>query len=126
MQIAAVSNSDKFTEYILPSQTIAPSASAVTGLQMRYITCSSHKRGFNIILAWLSERKPCVLIGHNFKQFELPRIIRALETCNLTNTISDSVIGIVDTLPLYRELFPSLISNKQELSVSEILHMNNM
>jgi len=32
------------------------------------------------------------------------------------------VIGIEDTLPLYRELFPSLICHKQEFLVSEILH----
>jgi len=86
VQIAAVSNSDKFSEYILPSQTIAPSASAVTGLQMQghslyYNGNPVHavpiREALILFLAWLSERKPCVLIGHNFQQFDFPRIIRA-------------------------------------------------
>lgn len=42
----------------------------------------------NLFLSWPKnengERKPYVLIGHNFEQFDFPRIIRAFEKCELT------------------------------------------
>lgn len=131
VQIAAVSTDDKFTEYILPSHNIAPSASAVTGLHMQGntlfyngtpVAANPLQEALNLFLSWLSERKPCVLIGHNFKQFDFPRIIRALDKCDLKDALTESVIGIVDTLPLYREVCPGLLSYKQECLVSEILH----
>lgn len=131
VQIAAVSDNDKFNEYVLPSQPIAPSASAVTGLQMQGHTLFYHGspvpavslgEALNSFLSWLSKQKPCVLIGHNFKLFDFPRIIRACEKCDLLDSMGESVIGIVDTLPLYREVCPGLNSYKQEILVNEILH----
>ena len=61
----------------------------------------------------------CILIGHNFKTFYLPRIIEAFEICRLIGTFQDTIFGSVDTLPLFKSVFTNLESYKQDYLVTK-------
>lgn len=114
IQITAIFENDIFYQYIVPSKPIARSASHVTGLEMHRsslfhngspVCAVSLKEALTLFLAWLQDRKPCLLIGHNFQVFDFPRIIRAFTHCHLLDALKDLVFGIVDTLPLFRHLY---------------------
>ena len=61
----------------------------------------------------------CILIGHNFKTFYLPRIIKAFEICRLIGSFQDAIFGSVDTLPLFKSVFTNLESYKQDYLVTK-------
>ena len=82
-QIAAVSGKDNFNQYILPTQPITLGATQVTGLTVvNNMLCYKGKpvhavylrTALEQFLLWLEKRNPCVLIGHNFRIFDFPRL----------------------------------------------------
>lgn len=130
VQVAAVSGNDVFTQYILPSQAISSYASNVTGLAMHGnvlfyqgepVSTSSLREALVLFLAWLDDKKPCLLIGHNFKTFDFPRLLSAFEKCHLLAAFGETVCGIIDTLPMFRKLFPHFDRHNQEHLVTSIL-----
>lgn len=80
VQLAAVSQNALFSKYmyIIPGEGIAHNASAVFFNNQPVVADSL----FNVVTlfwGWLDERKPCVPIGHNFRLFDYPRILRAID-----------------------------------------------
>ena len=73
------------------------------------ITISQALREFFYFL----EDKPTLLIGHNIKVFDCPRLINAARACDLFDRLKMVVAGCVDTLPLFRATFNDLSSHKQ-------------
>lgn len=133
VQIAAISANDVFNQYILPSQPIAPGAACVTGLALHGNVLFYHgnpvrtlplRESLNLFLAWLDERKPCLLIGHNFRTFDFPRLLRAFDKCHLLTSLQNCVVGIVDTLPLFRKQFPDLDKYTQEHLIKHVLDID--
>jgi len=132
IQLAAVCGEEKFNRYIFPEQPISQGASEVTGLTVRDNTMFQNGKPvqsdtlYNVLvlfLAWLQCLGRCVLVGHNFKKFDLPRIIRAFESVKLTGAFKDTVIGSIDTLPLYRSVYPGIESYKQEYLVTKFVNI---
>ena len=90
----AVRGEDKFNQYIMPSKSIVPSVSAVTGLSSnrhvllyncKPVATLPLKEALQVFLAWPEKHVYCVLIGHNFKRFDFSRIVREFEIVSLTN-----------------------------------------
>ena len=131
LQIAAVCEDDKFSVYITPTKSVSPGASAVTGLTAQGgvlfhngtpVPTVPLKQALQSFLGYLADRAPVVLIGHNFKSFDFPRIITAMHDCELSSAFREEVIGGVDTLPLMKEKYPNRAIYKQEELVSDILN----
>jgi DNA polymerase III epsilon subunit-like protein len=130
-QIAAVSGKDNFNQYILPTQPITLGATQVTGLTVvnnmlcykgKPVHAVSLRTALEQFLLWLEKRNPCVLIGHNFRIFDFPRLVRSFELCNLLTSFQNCVIGFVDTLPLCKEQFPGLDKYSQEYLVKNLMN----
>ncbi|XP_060598062.1 uncharacterized protein LOC132751871 [Ruditapes philippinarum] len=130
-QIAAVSGKDNFNQYILPTQPITLGATQVTGLTVvnnmlcykgKPVHAVSLRTALEQFLVWLEKRNPCVLIGHNFRIFDFPRLVRSFELYNLLTSFQNCVIGFVDTLPLCKEQFPGLDKYSQEYRVKNLMN----
>ncbi|KAK0178451.1 hypothetical protein PV327_007342 [Microctonus hyperodae] len=50
--------------------------------------------------------KPCILIGHNIKTFDISRLIYNLVKLNLIQDFAKVIIGSIDTLFLIKKKFP--------------------
>ena len=60
-------------------------------------------------------QQPVVLVGHNCKRFDVPRLVRAATACGMLEELKNTVSGFVDTLPLFRALNPELSSHRQSI-----------
>ena len=126
IHIAAICDRSKFNKYISPSQAISTSASVVTQLTCGNVLLYQGKPvpsvdsidGFMSFITWLESHAPCILIGHNFNKFDFPRILRAFEMSGLTQCLETTVLGTVDTYPLFKQMFSGLESYSQEHIVS--------
>ena len=43
-----------------------------------------------------------LLVGHNIKSYDCHLLLNALESCNITNVVSQHVEGFVDTKMLFK------------------------
>lgn len=133
VQISAVCGTDIFDQYVTPTRSVAPAATAVTGLSSQGgvlfhngtpVSSLPLQGAMQNFLGWLDDRAPVILIGHNFKTFDFPRILRAVDLVKLKTPFQERVVGGVDTLPIFRAIYPEQKSFKQEELVSAILHEN--
>ena len=130
LQISAVFTDKTYDQYITPTRCVAPAASAVTGLAAQGgvlfhngtpVPTFPLQQALQAFLAWLNEIGNVMLIGHNFKSFDFPRLIHAYKKCHLDSAFKDSVTCISDTLLIFRDLCPELDNHKQEFLVSNFL-----
>ena len=131
VQLSAVCGANVFDTYVQPSQPIAKEAAAVHGItcqsgQMAHLGKPVQSLPPNIALQnfmhWLEDRKPVILIAHNGKRFDAPRILRHICCAKLRGAFSNCVLGFADTLPVFQELCPKMPNYKQETLVSQILN----
>ncbi|CAG2231214.1 unnamed protein product [Mytilus edulis] len=131
IQISAIEKSSEFNQYITPSQCISRQASSVTGLSVwnntlvyygqRVDQCIPQK-AFQNFICWL-EKFPSqiILVGHNCRRFDAPRLIRSLSQYNLSTSFQKKVIGFMDTLSFFRNKYPHLKCHKQEFLAENLL-----
>ena len=70
----------------------------------------------NLFLIWLQSKGNCTLVGSSFLRFELPRLILRFNVCNLSGMFQQTVTGSVDTLKLFKNMYPILRLLQTELS----------
>ena len=122
-QISAstIDGRSKFDKYILPTKNITPSASKVTGLSVRDKTLFLHgkpvtsvdvEEGLSSFRNWLSSfGKSIILVGHNIKAFDLKHLFRH---SNVYGVEFPFLSGFVDTLTVFKSLYPGQPSYSQE------------
>ena len=115
------------------SKKISQGASDVTGIVQcngklfyngKEITCVTiHKCLLNFI-DWcrvVSDQK-VILVGHNCKTFDGPRLLRKVLACGLVELFKECVEGFVDTLPMFRKVYKgSYRCFSQEYLASKLL-----
>ncbi|XP_076454872.1 uncharacterized protein LOC143289707 isoform X2 [Babylonia areolata] len=120
-QIAAHSGEETFSRFVLPKKAISEGAQQVTGItcvgQQMYhhgqeVVSLSITHALDDFITFLG-KEPVVLIGHNIKNFDCPRLLIALQACGLVEGFRRMVHGFVDTLPLFRELCPQAENHRQ-------------
>ena len=132
-QISAVCFDKYFDQYVTPIQNISTEASNVTGLTFskgvlfynsKPVKSIHIDAALSLFLAWLSdlEPQPVLLIGHNVHKFDAPRFCNKLLNYNLKAPFTNIVAGYVDTLLLFRELYPNMTNHKQSYLVEQLLH----
>ena len=124
MQISAVTleGEQSFNQYILPCEQISPSASKVTGLAMmgsklflngKSVHTFDINEGLRMSSSWLlGFQKYVILLGHNIKAFDIKHLLRHITDNQLAEKIL-MIAGFVDSLPLYKSLYPGLTSHSQ-------------
>ena len=123
LQISGVHGDNKFDCYVKPTKQISPFASKVTGLtslgQVLFLNGSPVPAyplhdALQMFVDWLRDIGKCVLVGHNFRSFDFPRILRALQNVDLYDDFKLVCDGGIDTMPLFREAFPEEKKHSQE------------
>ncbi|XP_053375674.1 uncharacterized protein LOC123538322 isoform X3 [Mercenaria mercenaria] len=125
-QIAAkhVSTEKSFSCYVLPKLPMSASAEQVTkivvtnssdmfvnGVPVETKTIESALRE---LFSWLKQFRNVFLIAHNGKRFDFPIIINACLATGMFSELCACVIGLVDTLPVFKFVCPKRESYKQE------------
>ena len=131
VQISAITfdGNNCFNTYVLPEGSISPQASAVNGFTKRdnnlflrgsLVTSVSAKEALTSYFQWLlSFPSQVVIFGHNIKNFDLKHLFHAV-TYNNTEPPSN-VAGYVDTLFLFKSVYPGEKSYSQENLFSRIV-----
>ena len=65
-------------------------------------------------LDWLQDSGQVVLVGHNLKVFDFPRLLTALRAVNLETEFQHVCFGGIDSLHVMREIHPGMLCYKQE------------
>ena len=130
IQLSAVHGEDQFNTYIMPTKPISPAASAITHLSTsggmlfhngKAVAALGEEEALNQFLQWIEGWGRVVLFAHNGKAFDSKRIIHCLMKFHLLEKFQNSVHGFVDTLTLFKKVFPLRQKFTQESLVSDIL-----
>ena len=117
IQLAGCFQGSTFNRYVIPKEEIDRRASAKNGLTFVDGQLFHHDRKKQAIpikqcleefLAWLERlagNGKVTLVGHNSKQFDAPRFVRAVKGNGLLPRLMQVVHRFADTLPLFRELY---------------------
>ncbi|KAJ1162368.1 hypothetical protein NDU88_002836 [Pleurodeles waltl] len=130
VQLAAICGEKTFDRYILPVRGMSAGASRVTGLTVSGGVLRLLHRPLHVVplrealvqfLEWLKGFGQCLLVGHNSKTFDAPRLLLQLDKKGLAETFCHTVLGFLDTLPYFRETRPHLPNHRQQTLASELL-----
>ncbi|ESO11095.1 hypothetical protein HELRODRAFT_144193, partial [Helobdella robusta] len=136
LEIAAVYMNLSFKRYILPRKAISPSASALNNLtfdgqylyyktkQVDAIPCVQALKEFLVFLHQVSKimnNSYIFLAAHNGDHFDFKHLFRTFREVNLIDAALAIVYGCLDSLLFLRELYPKLLSHKQEDLVKNFL-----
>ena len=129
-EIAAVEGNDQFRVYILPKCGITAGASAVNKLSVKHgvlfydgrpVEATSLDNGLPKFLNWIEPKKTCLLLAHNAKSFDAKHLYKALTSCSKFDEFCEIVLGFSDTLPAFKELYPSRKSfTQQNLAIDRL------
>ena len=130
VQISAMTldGRSKFDRYILPSKDVAYSASKVTGITMtggklflhgKPVASVCIKEALSSFVNWLSSfGKHIILAGHNVKAFDVKHLLRHAKLHGIS---FDMLAGFVDTLPLFKHVFPEFSTYSQKHLFQKII-----
>lgn len=138
IQISALDVSDisskMFNAYICPSSESDPRALAVNGFYMQngYLSKNgkelitvAEKKATTCFLDWLRKRNgKCILIAHNGKRFDVPRLLDLVKKHNLFDCFMNIVHGFVDTLKLFKSIHPHMDNYTQPHLVKMFLNVD--
>lgn len=130
IQLSAMIGNRKFNQYIVPSKPIAWQATEITGLIFKSGSLYHHNHKVEAVfleeallsfISWVKPLAPVILVAHNCYSFDSRRLLSIAKRCELENALKEVVIGFIDTLPLFRKIYPNLENYKQVTIVAEIL-----
>ncbi|KAK0157293.1 hypothetical protein PV328_011051 [Microctonus aethiopoides] len=119
-----------YTSYVTPTNKIDDSASKVHGLTYQGKQLYAHDKlvtsfpkrvvAGEIIQFLKSLKKPSILIGHNIKTFDMPRLIIFMYQADLLYEFYELVDGFTDSYILFREKFPEKKNKSGELKLTRL------
>ncbi|XP_070573930.1 uncharacterized protein [Ptychodera flava] len=127
-QIAAVSGDDQFSQYILPKQPICRIASEKTRLTVKSgklcyegkpVPTVPKQTCLESFIEFICKFENPILVAHNARSFDCRYLLQAMNECSLTDQFVANVCGFVDSLPVFRSLYPDRASYSQESLVND-------
>ncbi|XP_025111890.1 uncharacterized protein LOC112574800 isoform X2 [Pomacea canaliculata] len=121
LRIAAASRSKSFFTYVYPRSPIESGAEEVNKLsKIEGRLCKNKKpvdaltidEALSEFLKFLGD-KPVTLFAHNCRKFSAPILLSEVTACNMLEELKGKITGFVDTLYLFRHVYPGLLSYRQ-------------
>ena len=105
----------------MPKKAIEPNAQKVTGLiydgdQLYHHGSPVEASPITTVLQDFSDflgDSPTVLYGHNIKSFDCHVLLNTAKACDQLDSFQAKIKGFVDTLPLFKLVYPGLPTYKQ-------------
>ena len=117
--------------YVKPKVPIAEAAQQVTGIvcsdsghmTVRGEPVSACKIGEALEKFWafLNQFSFPVLVAHNGRRFDFPVFISCVKSAQALQKMFDTITGFIDSLPLFKKVFPGQMCYKQEHLVQTLL-----
>ena len=135
-QIAAVDvhSSREFNCYVLPKLPQSTEAQHISGI----VVSASNKMTVNgtevepetihsavtKFIEWLERHKKVILIAHNGRKFDFPVFMTSLVSADtgIVSRFCEVVVGFVDSIAVFRKVFPGQSSYKQEDLVKNLVN----
>ncbi|KAK3083329.1 hypothetical protein FSP39_019577 [Pinctada imbricata] len=131
-QIAAVEfeTGTLFNTYTVPKLPITEAAMKVTGIVSSSGKMTVHGKdvhsehitaGLNKFLEWLQIYNNVILVAHNGRRFDFPVLMNTMQSLKRTDVLVSTVIGFIDTLNIFKKVFPGQTDYKQETLMQSLL-----
>ncbi|KAK3108256.1 hypothetical protein FSP39_004267 [Pinctada imbricata] len=131
-QIAAVEfeTGTLFNTYTVPKLPITEAAMKVTGIVSNSGKMTVHGKdvysehitaGLNKFLEWLQIYNNVILVAHNGRRFDFPVLMNTMQSLKQTDVLVSTVIGFIDTLNIFKKVFPGQTDYKQETLMQSLL-----
>lgn len=133
-QIAAVEveSGMTFDTYVIPKIPISPEAQQLTGISCdNQHTCmfvnNSQVASSNITNAlksfckWLKKFQNVIIVAHNGREFDFPILLSAADNTGMLDRLTSRVTWCLDSLELFRKVYPRRRSHKQKDLVTDLL-----
>lgn len=120
-----------FSVYVIPRLPITSSAQQVTGIVMNGSSLTVNGKPVDAmdiraavvgLLKWIRAFPHAVLISHNGRRFDFPVLLKTVMNIDKTGEFFDSVCGFIDSLSIFRKIYPGRKSYKQEELVHSLLN----
>ena len=133
-KIAAVEpqSNSRFNTFVKPKVPISKEAQQITGIVVNDsgsmtvhgepVQYSSVTDAATDFITWLSRYQNSVLVAHNGRRFDFPVFISMLERIGHVDKFCDTVLGCIDSLGVFKKVFPKESSYKQEELVRKFLN----
>ena len=132
IQLAAVCGEAVFNRYVMPNKTITPQAEIVTNFQVLNGQLYYKQAPVNAItiaqcvaefIQWLQNdvRGAIVLVGHNCKVFDAPRLMNHIALTGNLSAFNNAVVGFCDTLPMFRTVYKGQIKKFTQVNLAQCI-----
>ncbi|XP_055995767.1 uncharacterized protein LOC125668954 isoform X2 [Ostrea edulis] len=121
-----------FSVYVIPSLPISSSSQQVTGIAMNGSNCMTVNGrpvealdihgAFDGFIKWIKSFPNAVLISHNGRRFDFPVLLKTVMDIGKTGEFFDNVCGFIDSLAVFRKIYPGRKTYKQEDLVNSLLN----
>ena len=88
----------------------------------------SIQKALEKLCEWLDKYSNVFLVAHNGRRFDFPVLIATLISVNFISRFFTCVTGLtcINSLNVFKKVFPGRASYKQEDLVSDLLHEDNI
>ncbi|XP_055999895.1 uncharacterized protein LOC130046463 [Ostrea edulis] len=133
-QIAAktIGTNDSFSAYVIPKMPISSAAQDITGIvynnsgtmtvRGKHVEPKTLSSAVTKLCDWLAQYPHVFLVAHNGKTFDYPVFLSALSSIGSVGRFMDCVIGLIDSLAVFKKKYPRLSSYKQEELAKSLLN----
>lgn len=114
--------------YVTPKRPITLDAQKVTGIAMQgnntmtvngtEVQHVGIQSAIDQLCAWLENYSNVVLIAQNGRRFDFPVIMSALIHTNTTERFIKCVTSFIDSLPVFKKIFPNQSHRQEDLALS--------
>ncbi|XP_062611056.1 uncharacterized protein LOC134272897 [Saccostrea cucullata] len=123
-----------FSVYVTPRLQISSSAQQVIGIAMNSSNCMTVSGrpvdalgvhdAFDSFIKWINTFPNAVLISHNGRRFYFPVLMNTIMNIGQLNELFGSVCGFIDSLSVFRKVYPERKSykSKQDDLVNSLLN----
>ena len=114
VQLSAVTEHASFNAYVLPTKPISQNATEITGLEVRdsklyykktQVTAITISECLEQFIDWCQQKQRVLLVAHNCKVFDAPRLVNHVEKCDKLEAFSKAVVGFSDTLSAFKNVY---------------------
>ncbi len=129
LQIAAVADDRVLNKYIIPSRPIPKAVQELTRITYsrgtlksngQAVEAVSQEEGISEFINFVCSMEKPIIVGHNIKAFDLPRLYDKCSDLEKV-TFDTKVCAFLDTLMLFRGLYPDLGKHTQPFLIQSLL-----